>query len=770
MQLKENQTVAMFHLGGLGDLVLSSVFIVSFKSAYPHTKLTLICKREFASLTELFPVKPDAVIGLDLNPHLVDQPSEALHRSLQQIMGLFAGFRPDLLVECSLRPTWLSFFLNSLLKPAHSFCCALEFGPTALLPIVLNWFALPDLELPNVGLPSDLSELERYGLLLDALSVPRGSSFPWQPPAGLEAQAGDWLEANGLPGNGFVACFPGGSPGSEIKRWPKEKFIRALDKIRARGFEILLLGSTVEREYLNRISCVLERGPVPVFADSGAIQLFASLLSRAAAYLGNDTGPMHLAQAYGIPGVAIFGGGGQWPRYSAWAHGFVGAVHPLPCFGCSWDCFLGHGLCVESIPVEPVVDALFRVLEGKREPPATLTLTTLDSTALGLIADASAEYRAAQADRARRMGTILQLDHANRALDAGNRSKEAEIERAGAAFVAIQAEADARAAIIEELKKALRESDSRTASLIEDLTRLEYDRAEQARRFQAEMSGRDARIAEVQGVADDRLAVLEGLRREAVARSRALEEVTAALQDREKRVAELEVLNSNRLSMIEAIHREAEARSRALDHVTAALHEREKRVAELEAIGADRLAMIEAIHREAEARGHALLEVTAALEARDYRIGESERRLETVNATAEDLRKLTADRLAEIAALHSELAARDKVVEELTAAVHERDIRIAGSGQELAVIQENLESSMADVAERDLRIAGIYKIADERLAVLERTHLEAAKRLSIMDEMSAAIEGRDRRIADLERSLTSRLGRFIGERFGGTKK
>jgi chromosome segregation ATPase len=189
------------------------------------------------------------------------------------------------------------------------------------------------------------------------------------------------------------------------------------------------------------------------------------------------------------------------------------------------------------------------------------------------------------------------------------------------------------------------------------------------------------------------------------------------------------------------------------------------------------LAALEAVHKEAAARGRALEEMAAALQERDQRIGAIEKRLELFRAENEELKTAMLgiqgaadERLISLEAIHREAAARAGILEELTNAVQSRDRRIAALEQDLSTAHENLHSSMTGIAERDSHIAGIYKAADERLAVLERTHLEAAKRLSIMDEMTAAIEERDRRIAGLERRLTSRIGRFAGNILWSSKK
>jgi ADP-heptose:LPS heptosyltransferase len=403
--------VLVIHFGGLGDLVLLSELVGNLKNHHPHGRVTLVCRSEFAAVPSLFRVPPDEVIGVDLNPYTVDHPSETVQRTLEAIIQRFQPLRVDLLVDASLVPTWLTYFLASLVRPSGSIICAIpqESGP--MLAVALKRYGLPRPEFTDLGPPPEIGERERYGLLLHHLQIPRAALFPWELSKQQDRAARQWLDANGLAPGSFVVCFPGA--GVPIKRWPAADFIYTLDSIRREGLPVMLLGSPAEREAMDAIAKGLHGEPSSVpCCDSPDLPLVAGILSKAAAYLGNDTGPAHLAQAYGTPGVAIFGGGGEWPRYAPWAQGSVGVVHPLPCFGCHWDCFLGHGLCVDSIPPEAVTKAMLSVLKGAARQPIE-SMQTIDPGMFPMITVASARYQSAQRDRAERLKVIIELHDAN---------------------------------------------------------------------------------------------------------------------------------------------------------------------------------------------------------------------------------------------------------------------------------------------------------------------------------------------------------------------
>jgi ADP-heptose:LPS heptosyltransferase len=486
MNTRDHARVLTLQIGGLGDLVLTSELIGSLKSRHPEWTVVLACRAELEAIAGLFPIPPDEVIGLPLNPYFDRQPSDELRRVLERVVHGFDGFQADILIDGSLRPTWLTWFVAALLQPAVSACCSGVPEPEAMLSTLLDWFGLARRELIDLGPPPEIHERDRYGLLLDYLKIPRVSVFPWRPPPVWESEARGWLDANGLPGGGFIACFPYGTGSVPLKRWPRDRFIRIIDSLQAQDSPVLLFGESAEREQLNAIAQELPRKPAPVFCgDSLRLPLAASVLSKAAAYLGNDTGPAHLAQAYGVGGVAVFGGGVESPRYAPWAAGSIGLVHPLPCSGCYWDCFLGRGLCVESIPAEAVAEAMSSVLKSRQEA-RMVSVQVLDPAVLSLVEDASARYRVAQRDRARRLEVILELTRASERLQPGavrpdEQARIGELERVAserlAVLEAVHAEAAKRQTMIEELTAAVREREVRIGALERALAARTRDRA-----------------------------------------------------------------------------------------------------------------------------------------------------------------------------------------------------------------------------------------------------------------------------------------------------
>ena len=79
------------------------------------------------------------------------------------------------------------------------------------------------------------------------------------------------------------------------------------------------------------------------------IPTLIGIVSLCAAFLANDSGPMHLARALRVPTVAVFGS--TDPGMFAW-DGHAALSVELPCAPCSFhgraSCPLGHLRCLET--------------------------------------------------------------------------------------------------------------------------------------------------------------------------------------------------------------------------------------------------------------------------------------------------------------------------------------------------------------------------------------------------------------------------------------
>jgi heptosyltransferase II len=126
-------------------------------------------------------------------------------------------------------------------------------------------------------------------------------------PADEAKRAEEKLQSFGSrPNTARIAVGAGASYGS-AKCWPPERFASALNQVVAeRGAEVILFGTPAEGGVSAAIQAGLAHRAVDLTGQTEISELPA-LLSRCTAFLGNDSGAMHVAAAVGLPVVAVFG-------------------------------------------------------------------------------------------------------------------------------------------------------------------------------------------------------------------------------------------------------------------------------------------------------------------------------------------------------------------------------------------------------------------------------------------------------------------------------
>ncbi|MGI8586568.1 MAG: glycosyltransferase family 9 protein [Chloroflexia bacterium] len=183
----------------------------------------------------------------------------------------------------------------------------------------------------------------------------------------------------GLPGDGLlVAVHPGAGWYSTARRWPAEHFAALVaGLVRERGASVLLLGGPDEVRLADDLRGLVpqaERSAVHNVAGRTSPAGTAALVQRCRLFIGNDSGPMHLATAVGTPVLAVFGLS-NWRAFGPYVPSApAGALivrRDLPCMPCLYrgsDLGLRDGCgprpCLTGLPPAEVLRAATEILEG----------------------------------------------------------------------------------------------------------------------------------------------------------------------------------------------------------------------------------------------------------------------------------------------------------------------------------------------------------------------------------------------------------------------
>jgi heptosyltransferase-2 len=176
-------------------------------------------------------------------------------------------------------------------------------------------------------------------------------------PANRERMAAMLAARRGNSGARLIAIAPAAAYGP-AKEWPAEHYATLIDLLAAQAnTQCVLVGAPAERERCARIAAQSRSGAIVAAGETRVGDLIA-LLSLCDGFIGNDSGPMHLAGALGLATVAIFGStnphrtGPLGPRVHI-------IYRPPACSPClDRTCRFGHYDCLRRITPQAAMAAL----------------------------------------------------------------------------------------------------------------------------------------------------------------------------------------------------------------------------------------------------------------------------------------------------------------------------------------------------------------------------------------------------------------------------
>ena len=155
----------------------------------------------------------------------------------------------------------------------------------------------------------------------------------------------------------------------ETKRWTEEKFARVCQILNQKPeLKIILFGDQKDQEVIERIDSHTEDQKL-FKAVNLPLNKFMSLIKRCDCFVTNDSGPMHIASALGVPVVAIFGPTHPQLGFSPMGSGNIVLTANVKCSPCSLHgekrCHNKSRFCMDLIEPEMVTDAVEKILKMK---------------------------------------------------------------------------------------------------------------------------------------------------------------------------------------------------------------------------------------------------------------------------------------------------------------------------------------------------------------------------------------------------------------------
>jgi ADP-heptose:LPS heptosyltransferase len=280
----------------IGDVVLSTVMLAELRSRYPRARISLLAKPYATELLEESSLV-DEIIPFDL-PWTAQRNKYSLGlRSLREMTSLVRRLRAarfDVTIDS--RMDIRSNLIAAMSRAPHRLGYDIGGGGwllTNTLPSersashkVDDWLALLDL-LPG----KSVHPAARCRPTLVVTSSERD-------------RARQALKSRGVVERPVIAYHPGGShPG---KRWPRGQFEQLISELKKNvgGSHVVFLGPD-ENDF--------DSWPSDTIVVRPSLRELMALLTCCDVLVSNDSGPMHVADALGVPVVAIFEvGNPQW--------------------------------------------------------------------------------------------------------------------------------------------------------------------------------------------------------------------------------------------------------------------------------------------------------------------------------------------------------------------------------------------------------------------------------------------------------------------------
>ncbi len=296
----EIQRILVVKLDHIGDFVTALPAIRQLKSLFPHAELTVLAgpaSRAFATMEPAI----DAFIEFSFF-HARSQLGER-ELSEADFAELAARLRPhrfDLAVDLRKHPSTRDVLRHT---GARYLAGMDHLGQFPFLDIVLEWDGDLALQRKRGHVIDDLMTLvARIGI---AAGTDRQVIQPRPVSRDLDVVP---LAARRLFDKPVVAIHAGA--GNITKQWPEQHFSALIDLLIERNdVNVLIVGGSDEQELSETLAAgVLNKESVVSIAGQTGLRALPLILAACTLYIGNDSGPKHIAAGLGIPTIGIHSG------------------------------------------------------------------------------------------------------------------------------------------------------------------------------------------------------------------------------------------------------------------------------------------------------------------------------------------------------------------------------------------------------------------------------------------------------------------------------
>ncbi|WP_447984346.1 lipopolysaccharide heptosyltransferase II [Nitrospira sp. Nam74] len=336
----------------IGDAVMSEPALSAIRHAFPKAEITLLVK---PAVAELFQQHP----AID---HICVYEHRGRHAGLSGKWALGAELRRG---RFDLAILFQNAFEAALLTFLAGIPRRYGYGTDGRGFLLSDSIRVPD--------PTALGHQTQYYVqLLRPLGITPSPAAPrlFVSEAEEDTMRQRLADAGIQATERLIGVNPGSTYGG-AKRWLPERFAEAVDRMVERlGGRVVIVGAKGEEALGEAIAEKMRTKPV-VLSGRTSIRELMAVIKGCRLFVTNDTGPMHIAAAFGVPIVAVFGPTDSRTT-SPFGDGHQIVRHSVECSPCLLrECPIDHR-CMTGVTVEQVYEAAARQLKDVSCQPSAI--------------------------------------------------------------------------------------------------------------------------------------------------------------------------------------------------------------------------------------------------------------------------------------------------------------------------------------------------------------------------------------------------------------
>jgi lipopolysaccharide heptosyltransferase II len=358
IELENVRSILIVKLDHLGDVLLTIPAMRRLRELCPEARITALVGSWAKPLVEAEPCIDEMLVYDFFDASSARNCRRLNDADYRQIADLFASQRFDLAIDLRREADTREFLWHSGATYTTGYA---NRGEHDWLTVAIPWDDVIAVQPPRRHVALDAVRLVE----MIALSARADVVTDYRLIGTEDAEANRLLEER-LPAEAglLVGLHPGA--GRAIKCWPAERFAQIADRfIDELGATVVLFGTDADaRQVDDLLTYVQRRDRLVTLVNQVTLPQFIAILKRFDFFIGNDSGPTHMAAASGIPTLGVYAAtidASQWAPLGPQAAVIQKKMNCSPCYLAKKpDCPYGIA-CLQEISVEEVWEAVLRV-------------------------------------------------------------------------------------------------------------------------------------------------------------------------------------------------------------------------------------------------------------------------------------------------------------------------------------------------------------------------------------------------------------------------